>query len=206
MFFRQALSLSTFQSLVPIAAALLLAPASTEAAVTVIDFEGLTDSSPLTNEIPGLVFTNATILTDGISLNPSYPPLSGSKVVYNFPGDPLSVDFSTPMSDVGGYFTYYGGGITLSFFGAGNVLLGTVPSTYSNNSVGSGNLPNEYIQYSSLVGIMRMEASAFAGPNAFTMDNLTFTAASAVPEPASAMVNLILGGTGIGLTLRRRKR
>jgi len=204
MFSSNALSLRCFQSLVPVAAALLLAPASTKAAVTVVDFEGLTDFSSLTNEIPGLIFSNATVLSQLGSLNwPSFPPVSGDVVISNAPGATLSVDFAAPVSLVGGYFTYLGGPLTLSFYGSGNVLLGTVPSTYSENFVFSGNPPNEYLQFSSSVGITRMDAAVASNTEfSFTMDNLTY---SAVPEPASAMVNLILGGTGIGLTLRRRR-
>ena len=201
MSFRKILSLRSFKSLVPIAAALLLAPASTEAAVTVIDFEGLPDRFRVTTEFPGLVFTNAFTGPDGLLNANQFPAFSGRAGVTNSVNPWLAVDFSTPMSSVGGYFTY-SGDMTLSFYGAGNVLLGTVPSTYSANYVGSGNAPNEYLQFSSAAGITRMQAS-----NAWLLlDNLTFTAASPVPEPASAMVNLILGGTGIGLTLRRRRR
>jgi hypothetical protein len=204
MNFNQLFSFPCVPSLVPVAAALLLAPASTEAAVTVIGFEGFADLGTLTTEIPGLVLTNATVLNDGGSLNsPMFPPFSGIGVISNS-GNPLAIDFSIPVSTVGGYFTY-AEALTLSFYGAGNVLLGTVPSTYSQNYVGTGNPPNEFIQFSSPAGIARMEVGA-TQEFTFTLDNLTFPAASAVPEPASAMVNFILGGTGIGLTLRRRRR
>lgn len=205
MKFNKTWSLPCFQSLVPIAAALVLAPASTKAAVTVIDFEGLNDYSQLTNEIPGLIFSNATVLSQLASLNwPQFPPFSGDVVVTNGPGATLAVDFAVPVPAVGGYFTYLGGPLTLSFYGSGNVLLGTVASSYTDNLVFTGNPPNEYLQFSSSVGITRMEAAVAANSDFyFTMDDLTF---GAVPEPATAMVNLILGGTGIGLTLRRRRR
>ena len=205
MMLKKRLFLPSKGSLVAIAAALIIAPASTKAAVTVIDFEGLTDFSQLTTEIPGLIFSNATVASQLGSLNwPDFPPVSGDVVVVNGPGETLAVDFAAPVPAVGGYFTYFGGPLTLSFYGSGNVLLGTVASSFTDNWVPSGNPPNEYLQFSSLVGITRMEASLASNNSySFTMDDLTL---GAVPEPATAMINLILGGTGIGLTLRRRRR
>lgn len=206
-------------SLVAIAATLIIAPASTKASVTVIDFEGFSNGTLITNQFAGLVLSNTYVAKAGQSLNVSqYPAFSGDNAVLMFPADPLSVDFSTPMSNVGAYFTY-NRPVTLSFYGAGNVLLGTVLSTYEDNTVSSGNSPNEYMQFSFPAGITRMEAAVgsfppipdpfdppLEMPGTFVLDNLTFTAASPVPEPASAMINLILGGTGIGMTLRRRRR
>lgn len=199
------MSSSCFPALLPIVATLLLPPASTMAAVTVIDFEGFAEFSQLTNEVPGLIFLNAEVLRATGALNWQYfPPFSGDAVIGSMPWATLAVDFATPVSEPGGYFTYLQGPLTLSFYGAGSVLLGTVTSSYSDNWEGSGNPPNEYLQFSSPAGITRMEAAVATGkfPGVFTMDDLTF---SSVPEPASAMVNMILGATGIGLTLRRRR-
>jgi hypothetical protein len=174
----------------------------------------MSDGGLVTNQFPGLIFTNATAYSDLGGLNFTvYPPFSGHVVVTNLPGDPLTVEFATPVTDVGGYFTYYSDlpnppGLTLMFYGAGDVLLGTVPSTYSANALQfTANPPNEYLGFNSPAGITKMVASAAFGGGYMTMDDLTFgPAAASVPEPASAMVNLILGGTGIGLTLRRRRR
>ena len=52
------------------------------AASITLDFEGLPDSTILTTQYPGITFTNAIILTAGISLNEfEFPPHSGMNVV-----------------------------------------------------------------------------------------------------------------------------
>src|SRR5438445_3289421 len=49
--------------------------------ITLTDFEGLVDGTSVGSLIPGLVFTNATVLTAGISLNDfDFPPHSGKNV------------------------------------------------------------------------------------------------------------------------------
>lgn len=50
-------------------AILLLIPRFLLADTIFIDFESFTDGDVLTNQIPGLTFTNAAVLTAGISLN-----------------------------------------------------------------------------------------------------------------------------------------
>src|ERR1700674_3903171 len=87
-------------------AILLLAPRNVLANPIVINFEGLSDSTILTNQYPGLSFSNAIILTAGISLNEfEFPPFSGSNVASDN-GGPMRIDFTQPVADVGGFFTY----------------------------------------------------------------------------------------------------
>src|SRR5579859_4683074 len=73
---------------------------------TIINFEGLADGTILANQYPGLAFSNAIILTAGISLNEfEFPPHSGVNVASDN-GGPITIEFSTPVVSFGGYFTY----------------------------------------------------------------------------------------------------
>src|ERR1019366_8377021 len=84
----------------------LAAPAFLVAGPITIDFEGLPDSTILTNQYPGVTFSNAVILTAGISLNEfEFPPFSGSNVASDN-GGPLSIAFASPATAFGGYFTH----------------------------------------------------------------------------------------------------
>src|SRR5207244_4503963 len=59
----------------------LASPARLIADPIVIDFEGLQDGTILSNQYSGVTFSNAIILTAGISLNEfEFPPLSGTNV------------------------------------------------------------------------------------------------------------------------------
>ena len=72
----------------------------------VIDFESLPDSTVVTNQYTGLTFSNAIILTAGISLNEfEFPPLSGTNVASDN-GGAMSIDFSASVLGFGGHFTY----------------------------------------------------------------------------------------------------
>lgn len=64
-----------------------------------IDFEGLPDSTNVTNQYSGVIFSNAIILTTGISLNEfEFPPHSGTNVASDN-GGPLSITFASPVSN-----------------------------------------------------------------------------------------------------------
>src|SRR5439155_24858280 len=83
----------------------LVVPIHPAQAIT-IDFEGVSNSTQLTTQFSGLAFTNATVITAGISLNESaFPPHSGTNVVFDAGGQ-LRIDFNTPQASVGGFFTY----------------------------------------------------------------------------------------------------
>ena len=89
----------------PILAGLLLY-IQPQARADTIDFEGLADSTILTNQYPGITFTNAIILTAGISLNEfEFPPHSGVNVASDNNG-PITIVFSSPVLSFSGYFTY----------------------------------------------------------------------------------------------------
>ena len=77
------------------------------ARATVIDFEGLADLEVVTSQFSGLTFTNATVLTEGISLNEfEFPPRSGTNVVFDDFGA-MVIDFAPLALEVSGFFTYF---------------------------------------------------------------------------------------------------
>lgn len=109
------------------------------ASPVVIDFEAFTDSESLTNQIPGLTFQNAMVLSAGISLNEfEFPPYSGSNVAFDA-GGPMRIDFGSPLFGFGGYFTY-SSSILLEAFDAFDSSLGSVASLFGNNLALSGDL------------------------------------------------------------------
>lgn len=172
------------------------------AAPLVVDFDALSDGETVAGQFAGLTFSNATAVTAGLSLNEfEFPPSSGSNVVFD-DGGPIRIDFSSPTTSVGGFFTYTVP-LTLSAFDASDNLLGSVSSSYSSNLALSGDLgslPNEWLVLSAL-NISYVVVSADLLGGSFTLDDLTYEAAS-IPEPAVVAL-LLLGGIE---TLRRGRQ
>lgn len=168
-----------------------------------IDFEGLTDLTPVTNQYSsiGVDFSGATVLTAGISLNEfEFPPYSGSNIVFD-DGGPMTLAFNTPLLDFGAYFTY-STPLTLSFYDALNNLEGTVNSAFSNNTALSGDpgsSPNEFLNFVWNSGISSVIIAGDPAGGSFTMDDLT---ATSVPEPSTL---LLLGSGVIGLIGWRKR-
>ncbi|MHC1743304.1 MAG: PEP-CTERM sorting domain-containing protein [Syntrophobacteraceae bacterium] len=160
-----------------------------------IDFETLTDSDVVTNQFAdqGVTFTNATVLTAGISLNElEFPPTSGFSVVFD-DGGPMTLTFSVPFLDVGGFFTYIAP-LSLSAFDPFGALVESVTSAFSSNLALSGDLgssPNELLQIAGVgpIGSLRIEGDLLG--SSFTMDD--FQGTTPVPEPAT----LLLLGSGL---------
>jgi len=171
-----------------------------ESRAYVIDFEGLTDGDSVTNQYSGLgvSFSNAMALTAGISLNEfEFPPFSGFNVVFDDAGE-MTLNFTAPVLDAGGYFTYLVP-LALSFFDAHDNLEGTVISAFSSNlalSGDTGSSPNEFLNFASASGISKLVITGDPAGGSFTMDNLTATPSS-VPEPATLM---LLGSGLLGIT------
>ena len=160
----------------------------------IIPFEDLSDSTPVTNQYSslGAIFFNATILTASISLNEfEFPPRSGVKVVFD-DGGPIKINFTTPMLNVGGYFTYTVP-LTLSFYDTLNNLKGTISSAFSSNlalSGDPGSNPNEFLSFAWTPGISSMVIGEEPVGGSFNMDDLT---ATPVPAPGT----LLLLGSGV---------
>jgi hypothetical protein len=191
--------------LVPAALLLAMAPA---AQAGVIDFEGLADGTVLLSQYgltDGATFSNAIVLTAGISLNEfDFPPLSGTNVASDS-GGAMSVGFSLPVLSVGGYFTYLAP-LTITAYDAANNVVATATSAYPANNTyctaaGCNPSPNEFISVSFSQGISAVTFAGDPAGGSFTVDNLTYTLPSdAVPEPSResfyAML-LLVGGMAV---------
>ena len=161
-----------------------------------LDFDSFSDSTPLTNQYSslGLTFSNATVISAGISLNElDFPPHSGTNVAFD-DGGPINLNFEFPATFVGAYFTYLQP-LTIDAFNSHGQLVASAISIYSANDVSSGNPPNEFLSVSaSDIADVTFTASPIGG--SFTMDDLTLN----IPEPSP----LLLVGTGItALTMLR---
>jgi PEP-CTERM motif len=175
-------------------------------ASTIVNFESLNDSDVVTNQIPGLAFVDATVLTAGVSLNEfEFPPHSGANVVFD-DGGPMSIVFAVPQLTVGGYFNYVAG-LTFQAFDASHTLLGSQTSSFTSNLALSGEVgstPNEFLQFTSVTGIGSITITADPGGNSFTLDDLTLTPlanGTPVPEPTT----LVLVLTGAAAAWRRTR-
>jgi len=139
-----------------------------------LGFEGLADSTNLTTQIPGASFTNAIVVSSGITLNEfESPPHSGSNTASDNTG-PITVAFASPLSSFSGYFTYTTG-LTMQALGASNNLLTTANSLYSNNeflSGVSGSHSNELIQVKA-AGIYKVVITGSPQGNSFDLDDAT---------------------------------
>lgn len=151
-----------------------------------VGFEGLADGEVVSAQLPGLTFTNATVLTAGVSLNEfEFPPRSGTNVVFDDGGGML-IAFAAPQSEVSAFFTY-ATPLKLSAFDAAGQLLGTVSSLFASNlalSGGSGSAPNELLAVHDLGPISRILIVGDLFGGSFVLDDLSFSAA-AVPAPAT---------------------
>lgn len=192
--------------LVLITISLFLVFTSTAKAL-VIDFEDLSDLEPVTNQYSslGVDFFGATALTAGISLNEfEIPPYSGTNVVYDELG-PITVTFSTPMLDVGGYFTYLLP-VTITAYDSSGSIVDTVSSTYLSNmalSGESGSSPNELLQVAYAGGISWVEIAGDLLGGSFTMDDFGGTGGTSIPDPATV---LFLGTAMATMVFFRKKK
>ena len=73
------------------------------AAPVVIDFDAFSDSTVLSNQIPGLAFLNLIVLKAGVSLSEfDFPPKSGLNVISDY-NAPITISFLAPVSSVSGF-------------------------------------------------------------------------------------------------------
>lgn len=177
--------------------AVMASPAA--AAVMVYDFDGLADSTPLTNQVAGLVFSNTTVIKASVSLNETeFPPRSGDGVAFD-DGGAISINFSAPVFSVGGYFTYVGG-LSLSAFDGANHLLGTVTSAFGANTITTGDpgsSPNELLSFVDAGGLIaRVVITGNIAGDSFVLDDLTVDIGNTVPEPQTLLLALALLGAG----------
>lgn len=179
----------------------------------VLDFEGFPDNAVLTTQYPGVTFSNAIILTAGISLNEfEFPPHSGRNVASDN-GGPMSIAFASPIQSFSGYFTYLEP-LTLTAFGDEGSQVAITHSLFSNNlaclagppcSGDSGSSPNELLQVSFPGGISRVNIAGDPSGGSFVIDdtNLAVTTV-ATPEPNTLILLMI--AAAIGALSRKRQQ
>jgi hypothetical protein len=163
----------------------LAAPAILVAGPITIDFEGLPDGTVLTNQYPGVTFTNAVILTAGISLNEfEFPPSSGLSVASD-DGGAMSIAFGSPTTSFSGLFTHTVP-LTLRAFDAANIQIASATSLFSDNLALSGDPgghPNELIQLALPGGFSRVTITGDLVGGSFALDDAAFE--TPVPEPGT---------------------
>jgi hypothetical protein len=175
-------------------ALLLLATAVPLAAGSItLDFEGFPDSTILTTQYPGVTFTNAIILSAGISLNEfEFPPHSGVNVASDNTG-PMTLTFASTILSFGGYFTY-ADPLTIEAF-QGSTEVASATSLFSNNealSGVSGSSPNEFIEVSFAGGISSVTITGDLLGGSFALDDATYApTGGTVPEPRTFVAGLI---------------
>lgn len=193
------------------AAALLCAAAlaSSSASATTIGFDSLADLDPVATQFSpsGVTFANAIALKAGLSLNDGeFPPHSGSGVIAD-DGGPMTLLFSTPVAQVGAFFTYMLP-LTLTAWDVLDHVVGSLTSAFANNTAVSGDpgsLPNEWLQLAFASGIAKLTVEGDALGGSFVLDDLSFTpTALPVPEPGMAAL-MAVGLMGL-LAGRRFKR
>lgn len=186
-------------------ACVLLGEAAVEAATVNIDFESFLDGTSLTNQLVDPTFTNAIVLSSGISLNEfEFPPLSGSNVLSDS-GGPVRIQFATPVAAFSAYFTYLAP-LSVQAFDSANNLVASTTSAFASNlalSGDAGSAPNEKLQLSYAAGITSVIITGDLNGGSFTMDDLSYpSGASEVPEPGTLFTALV----GTLAVLRFRKR
>lgn len=178
---------------------------SSPAEAITIDFDSLSDQESVTNQFIGLgaTFTNTVAARAGFSLNEiEFPPRSGDLAVLDA-GGAIGIQFPVPVTEVHGFFTY-ATQLTMTAFDAGNVILGSVSSTYSSNAALSGtpgSSPNELLSLGFASGIARVTITGNPNGGSFVLDDLSF---ALVPEPSTALL-LALGLLGVASTRTRSR-
>ena len=150
---------------------------SGEAAV--INFENLAPGEVVDNQFLDLgVDFNGTpsVLTMGEGLDPTYPPVSGNNLIYNYPFNAINVNaVASTWDSVGAYITGIGQ-VTLTAYDVENRVLGMTSTNGSNylNS-GTGLSPNIFLKVAaSNISYVKFMAEDKASNNSFTLDNFTF--------------------------------
>ena len=179
------------------------------ASPTVINFDGLNDGDSVTTQFAGVTFSNAAVLTAGISLNElEFPPHSGNNVVFDS-GGPMTIDFADPILSFGGYFTY-AEPLSLDAFDPGNNLVDTANSAFGSNMALSGDpgsSPNEFIEVTFASGISSVTITGDPAGGSFVLDDATITpigGSASVPEPVTS-VPLAVAAIALAALFRHRR-
>lgn len=170
--------------------------------LSVIDFENILSLTELTNEYPGVNFTNASVITSAIDLNEfDFPPKSGQNVAMDF-GGPVIITFDQPVNSFSAYFTYVTK-IGLEFYDNSNTILGTVMSSVDNNTgLGGTAPPNELLQFTNAAGFLSVHITGSALGQSFVVDDIQL-GSTQVPEPGTFGLLLVACA---GVAVYRRKK
>jgi hypothetical protein len=177
-------------------------PARANAAPVTINFESFNDLDPV-GTVSGATFTNAIVLSEGISLNEFETPANSAPNVASDDLGPMEIGFATPISSFSGYFTYAVPLTVEAFNGA--ILVASVNSTFSSNlalSGDGGSTPNELLSLAFAGGISSIVITGDAAGGSFTVDDIEFNTIDAQPMPEPA--TLLLLGAGAAYVIRRR--
>ena len=183
------------RSFLGVAAFIVAAPLSLHADI-VLDFDTFADGELITSQVSNLVFHNAVALTAGATLNEfEFPPRSGANVLSDS-GGPISIDFATPVVSFGGYFTYIQS-LVLTAYDTGDMVIGSVTSSFPSNLALSGDpnsSPNEFLSLVSAPGISRVVILADVSGGSFTLDDAAIGNSINTPEPSSLiLISLTFG-------------
>ena len=190
--------LSVLRNSFIVIAGLVYGALSANAAPITIDFESFFDGDAVTNQISGVTFSNATVLSAGISLNElDFPPHSGSNVIVD-DGGSISILFDAPVVSVVGFFTYTIDVLMRAFDSGGNVVA-SANSLFESNlaDIGDeGSSPNELISVAFAGGISRIAIEGDPDGLSFVIDDLTYqlrdgNGGGPVPEPGILELLLI---------------
>ena len=173
---------------------------SSVSAPTLIDFDGLADGTPVTNQYAGLGFS---AVNGGNPLAVAYNFSQGGPNVLSLGtpsltggGGGVAIDFGAPQQGVGLWYLgseFAGNSVTV--FGAANVVLGTFEMAFPRPAQWA------FVGFSSSAfDITRIEVTINPA-DMVALDSLQF--AAAVPEPATAALALE-GGLLLGLQRLRR--
>jgi hypothetical protein len=169
-----------------------------------LNFEGLPDSTIVTSQYTGLIFTNTIILSAGISLNEfEFPPHSGSNVIFDNQG-PISITFAAPIVGFSVYVTHLET-VSVQGYDLAQNLVAALSSPSFNNLALSGDpgtSPNELLTIIFGGGISTVRILGDPAGGSLVLDDVTFTSAtSAVPEPNGCCYVVL--GIGFMLVLNR---
>jgi hypothetical protein len=166
------------------------------ASAVTLDFETLPDLQPVTNQFAGLTFANTTALVSGAvggSLNEiDFPPLSGVVVVFD-DGGPITITFTSPISEASGFLNY-AVAVTVTAFDALLAPVASAVTAFGSNlalSGDAGSTPNELVQVAFAGGITSLTLQGDPGGGSFTLDNFTFVpleASTATPAPGTLVL------------------
>jgi hypothetical protein len=190
-----------------LAALLVCMSVQLSAASVTLDFEGLFDGAILTNQYVDPTFTNAIILSAGVSLNEfEFPPHSGVNVVSDN-GGPMSIVFASPVLSFSGYFTY-AEALSLAAFDPLANQVASVTSLFANNlalSGDPGSSPNEFLQVTFAGGISSLTIIGDQAGGSFVLDDVAITTDTSATVPELSSWVFLLSATGLLVITRMRK-